>query len=178
MDSFGKWWKWKIPITGFLNRVIWVLYKPCESFCLKPSTFRENCINLTFSGCPRKFYHRAMYIAPSSAHISLNFNMPFKLILRSLRRFEAVFWCLEWECCTSFKKLMEVHSNPPTLLWLEVNNDFWGLPYLSIFISFNLYHTYISFEFLWKMTKKCLGWLEWYFVRTLCLLCSQLLLHF
>ena len=26
-----------------------------------------------------------MYIAPSSGHISLNFNMPFKLILRRLR---------------------------------------------------------------------------------------------
>ena len=41
-----------------------------------------------------------MYIAPSSGHISLNFNMPFKLILR---RFEVVFWCLEWECCTFWK---------------------------------------------------------------------------
>ena len=35
-----------------------------------------------------------MYIAPSSGHISLNFNMPFKLILR---RFQVVFWYLEWE---------------------------------------------------------------------------------
>ena len=41
-----------------------------------------------------------MYIAPSSGHISLNFNMPFKLILR---RVEVVFWCLEWECCTFWK---------------------------------------------------------------------------
>ena len=46
------------------------------------SIFWETCIKLTFSGCPRKFYHRVMYRAPSSGHISLNFNMPFKLILR------------------------------------------------------------------------------------------------
>ena len=53
---------------GFVYRVVWVL-KPCESFCLKPFIFLENCIKLTFSGCPRKFYHRVMYIAPSSGHI-------------------------------------------------------------------------------------------------------------
>ena len=40
-----------------------------KHFCLKPSVFLENCIKLTFSGCPRKFYHRVMYIAPSSGHI-------------------------------------------------------------------------------------------------------------
>ena len=85
--------------SGFLYRVVRVL-KALESFCLKPSIFWENCIKLTFSGCPRKFSHRVMYIAPSSGHISLNINMPFKLILR---RFEVVFWCLEWECCTFWK---------------------------------------------------------------------------
>ena len=49
---------------------------------------------------PRTFCHRVMYIAPSSGHISLNFNMPLKLILR---RFEVVFWCLGRECCTFWK---------------------------------------------------------------------------
>ena len=52
-----------------------------------------------------------MYIDPSSGHISLNFlNMPFKLILR---RFEVVFWCLEWECCTFLKdwwKFIQIHQ--------------------------------------------------------------------
>ena len=43
---------------------------------------------LTFLGCPRKFYHRVMYIAPSSGHILLNLNFPFKVILR---RFEVAF---------------------------------------------------------------------------------------
>ena len=49
---------------------------------------------------PRKFYHRVMYIAPSSGHISFHLNMPFHLILR---RCEVVLWCLEWECCTFWK---------------------------------------------------------------------------
>ena len=75
---------------------------PCESFCLKPSIFWENCIKLTFLGCPWKFYHRFMYIhvGPSSGRALLNLILPFKLILR---RFEVVFWCLKWECCTFWK---------------------------------------------------------------------------
>ena len=50
--------------NGFVYRVVWAL---------------------------KALFHRVMYIAPSSGHISLNFNMPFKLILR---RFDVVFWCL------------------------------------------------------------------------------------
>ena len=46
---------------------------------------------------PPRFYHRVMYKAPSTGHGLLNLNLPFKLMLR---RFEVVFWCLEWECCT------------------------------------------------------------------------------
>ena len=52
-----------------------------------------------------------MYVAPSSGHISFKCNMPFKLILR---RFEVVFWCLEWECCTFWKidqwKFIQIHQ--------------------------------------------------------------------
>ena len=59
-----------------------------------------NCKKITFSGCPRKFYHRVMYIAPSSGHILFNLNFSLKLILR---RFEVAFWCLEWECYTFWK---------------------------------------------------------------------------
>ena len=59
----------------------------------------------------RKLYHIVMYIAPSSRHISLNFNMPFKLILRS---FEVVsdVWS---ENAALFERLMEIQSNPPIL---------------------------------------------------------------
>ena len=38
MYSFGKWWKWKISLMGFVYRVV---------FCLKPSIFWEKCIKLT-----------------------------------------------------------------------------------------------------------------------------------
>ena len=55
-----------------------------------------------------------MYIALSSGHISLNFIMPFKLILM---RFDVVFWCLGSENAALFERLMEFHSNPPILYY-------------------------------------------------------------
>ena len=52
-----------------------------------------------------------MNIAPSRGHILLNLNLPFKLILR---RFEVVFWCVEWEWCTFWKidqwKFIQIHQ--------------------------------------------------------------------
>ena len=51
-----------------------------------------------------------MYIAPSSGHTSLNFIMPFKLILR---RFDVV-WS---ENAALSERLMEIHSNPPILYY-------------------------------------------------------------
>ena len=49
------------------------------------------------------------------AHISIQKgrSRTFKLILR---RFQVVFWCLEWECCT-FWKIAEIHLNPPILYY-------------------------------------------------------------
>ena len=114
MYSFGKWSKWKISLMGIVCRIVRVL-KALWILCLKPSILWENCIKPTFLGCPRKFYHRVMYIAPSNGHISLNYNIPFKLVLR---RFEVVFWCLEWERCT-FKKTDEnSFKSTNTILWL------------------------------------------------------------
>ena len=52
-----------------------------------------------------------MYIAPSSGHISLNFNMPFELILR---KFEVDVWK---ENAALFERFMEIHSNPPILYY-------------------------------------------------------------
>ena len=75
MYSFGKWWKLKISLIGFVYRVVRVL-KALWILLSETIYLRKNCIKLTFSGCPRKFYHRVMYIAPSSGHISLNFNTP------------------------------------------------------------------------------------------------------
>ena len=88
---------------GFLYRVVWVL--KALWICLSETiNFLRKLIKLTFSGCPPKFYHRVMYTAPSSGHISLNFNMTFKLILR---RFEVVFWS---ENAALFERLMEIQS--------------------------------------------------------------------
>ena len=83
MYSLGKWWKSKISLKsknslmGFVYRVVWVL-KAQWIFLSETINFWENCIKLTFLGCPPKFYHGVMYIAPSSGHISLNIDMPFK----------------------------------------------------------------------------------------------------
>ena len=100
MYSFGKWWKWKISLIGFVYRVGWVL-KALWIFLSETINFLRKLHNTKIFG---------MYIAPSSGHISLNFDMPFKLILR---RFEVVFWCLEWECCSFLKdwwKFIQIHQ--------------------------------------------------------------------
>ena len=84
-----------------------------------------------YFGMPPKFYHRVMYIAPSSGHEWLNLYLPFSLILR---RFEVVFWCLEWECCTfwkiegnSFKSTntmaLKVPRNPNACWLLLIRSD-------------------------------------------------------
>ena len=115
MYSFGKWWKWKISLMGFIYRVVRVL-KALWIFLSETINFSEKiAIKLTFSWCPRKFYHRVLYIAPSSGHISLKSYMPFNFILR---RFEVVFWCLEWECCIFWKIDGNSFNSTNTILWL------------------------------------------------------------
>ena len=86
---------WNLNLKPLVNReneniLSWVLFIELylKSFCQKPPIFWENCIKLTFSGCPRKVYHRVMYIAPSSGHELLKLILPFKFILR---RFEVAF---------------------------------------------------------------------------------------
>ena len=97
-------------------RVVWVL-KPFESFCLKPSIFWENCIKLKFLGIwdtPENFTID-LCIRPSSGHILWNLYLSFKLILR---RFEVVFWCLEWECCPFWKTDWNSSKSTKAILWL------------------------------------------------------------
>ena len=84
MYSFDKWWKLKFSLMGFIYRVVWVL-KALWIFLSETIKFLRKLHRTNIFGMPRKFYHRLEYIAPSRGHISLNFNMPFKLILR---RFE------------------------------------------------------------------------------------------
>ena len=116
MYSSGKWWNWKMSLISFVYRVVRVrTTSPVNLFVWNHQFFWENCIKLTFSGCPRKFYHRVMHIAPSSGHISLNCNMPFKLFLEMC---EVVYWCLEWECCTFWKIDGNSYKSTNTILWL------------------------------------------------------------
>ena len=99
MYNLGKWWKLKVSLMGFVYRVVRVL-KALWIFLSETINSLRKLHKTNIFGMPPKFYHRVMYKAPSSGHISLNFNMPFKL---NLRRFEVVFWYLEWECCTFWK---------------------------------------------------------------------------
>ena len=114
MYSFGRWWIWKISLMAFVYRVVWVL-KALWIFMSETINFLRNGMKLTLLGCPQKFDHRVMYRAASSGHISLNFNMPFKFILR---RFEVVFWCLEWDCCTLWETDGKSFKSTNTILWL------------------------------------------------------------
>ena len=109
MYSFGKLWKLKVSLMGFVYRVVRVL-KVLWIFLSETFNFLRKLHKTNTFGLPKKTYHRVMYIATSSGHISLNFNILFKLILR---RFEVVFWYLEWECCT-FVRLIR---NPPILYY-------------------------------------------------------------
>ena len=89
-------------------------------FCLNPSIFWVICKFVICLGCPREFYCRFMYMAPSSGPSSLNLGVLFKVILWG---FYVVFWSLEWECCTLLKRLMKMHSNPLIVLWLSLICD-------------------------------------------------------
>ena len=80
---------------GFVYRVLWILKALWIDLPETINILRKLQEN-KISGCPRKFYHRFMYIAPSSGELLPNFNLLFKGILR---RFEVIFWCLKWECC-------------------------------------------------------------------------------
>ena len=69
----------------------------------------KSLMNLTISG----FYHRVMFIAPSSDHSLLTLNLSFKVILRKLRLCSNV-----WnENAADFKRLMKIHLNPPVLYY-------------------------------------------------------------
>ena len=91
-------------------------------FVWNQQIYFEKCVKKKkIPRAPQEFYHRFMYIAPSS-------DLLFKV---TLWRFEEVFWCLEWECCifqkideNSFKSnntiwTMALIHNLITILWLK-----------------------------------------------------------
>ena len=91
-------------------------------------------------GCPRKCFHRVMYIAPSSGHEWLNLNLSLELILM---RFEAVFWCLEWQCCT-FEQIDEKS--------FKSTNWYYAMAWKSVRMSWRLEVTGRSVEFFPRST--------------------------
>ena len=99
---------------GFVYRIVRVLKALWIVFSETINILRKLHKNNIF-GMPRKFYHRVMYIAPSSGHELLSFNFPFKYILK---RFKIVLWCLEWECCTFQKIDGYSFKCTNTILWL------------------------------------------------------------
>ena len=86
---------------------------------------------------PKKkiFYNRFRYMAPSSDHPLLTLKLPFKVILR---RFQAVFWCLELERC-AFQKTDEnsfKSANYEVELYCRNKGRLLGIP-------FDLYHAHV-----------------------------------
>ena len=76
--------------------------------------FENIAKQLNFRDAPEHFTHRFMNIAPSSGEPLPSLDLPIKWILR---RFEVVFWCLEWEYCT-FQKIDEnSFKSTNTILW-------------------------------------------------------------
>ena len=65
--------------------------------------------------CSWELYDSLCTDAPSSDHSLLTLNLPCEVIVR---KFEVVFWFLEWECCT-FEKINEnSFQSTNTILWL------------------------------------------------------------
>ena len=111
MKIFSK--LWVLIIIEFMNCFVWnhLYFEKLQKTKTKK----------TFLGCPQELDHRFICIVLSNVHSLLNFNVPFKLIRR---RFEVVSWCLEWECCIFFKRL--IHSNLP-ILYFGFNAQIWLL---------------------------------------------------
>ena len=101
----------KLFQTGFQIRllkhekgVFWIILQEVKNLIMG---------SLTCIGCDSPIRLKA-YIAHSSGRSLMNLNLPFKL---SLRWFEVVFWCLQWECCAFEKRLMKIHSNPQIIYY-------------------------------------------------------------
>ena len=78
--------------------------------------FWKKCAIFFIWGCLREFYHRFMYIAPSSDQTCYPSICLLKwLYLGGLRLFSDV-WIAN---AALFKRLMKIHSNPPTTLALS-----------------------------------------------------------
>ena len=103
---------------------------------------------IKFSAGPQIFYHRCVYIAPSSDHSLLTSNLLFTVILR---KFEVVFWCLEWECCT-FQKIdlcIQIHQYM-----------YYTMALIARFLSISVHKLYFPLVRKqpwrsWSLTRQC-----------------------
>ena len=137
---------------GFVYRVVGVL-KALWIALSETINILRKLHETNISGCPRKFYHRVMYIAPSSGHTLLNLNLPFELIQR---RFEVIFWCLERECCFKKKRLVEINANPLILApWASNLMEFALNKYTLLYSTMAFHRQYTTFiPFSPELTKK------------------------
>ena len=92
---------------AFVHRVLWILQ---AMWIILSETIHILRI-LNISGCPRKFYHRCMYIPPSSGKPLSHINVPFFLDCKEV-----------WGCflvsgvkTPLFWKIYENTFNPPIL---------------------------------------------------------------
>ena len=111
--------KWKAFFLNFSNGfVYWVLWILKALWIVLSKTINI-LINLqpkilfppTPPPPPQEFYSGFIYIVPSSECSLLILSLSLKVIPK---RFDIVFWCLKWECCT-FKRFMKIHWNPPNV---------------------------------------------------------------
>ena len=107
--------KWKISLEWVLFyrvvrvlKALWIVWS--ETINIMRKLHKTNI----FGDAPENFTIGLWYIAPSSGHELMNLDLPFKLILR---RFEVVFWCVEWVCCTFWKINGNSFKSTNTILW-------------------------------------------------------------
>ena len=150
-----------------MYRVVWVL-KALWFFLSETINFLRNYIKLTFSGCPPKnstieqtsCVHNSELCTQLALVAIFHWTLicPFKI----LRRFEVVFWCLEWECCifwkidgNSFKSTNTIQCVPQKRKPInQVNfsenwNDLSEKAYIVAKFSLS--------SFFWHQLQECIG---------------------
>ena len=108
---------------GIVYRVLWVLKSLWIILSETISILRKlQQKKLTFLGCPRKFYHRFMYIAPSSGEPLPNLILALNGFFGGLRLFSDVW---EWECMlqslNDWWKFIQIHQYYTMALNCDVN---------------------------------------------------------
>ena len=105
---------------------------------------------LTFSGCPREFYHRFIYIAPSSDLSLLSLNVPLKWFYGGLM----VFSNVRSENAAPFFKQIDENSFKSTNT--IICNGFKGSRYhLQISLNITKLHKDENYTIMTMYMKSC-----------------------